>query len=74
MIQYYNQKRTPAPVFYPGDYIFLNTLNIKTTCPFMIKGAKENFTITSKVKKAMIVLNYMIKGLWKQRYQKKIKK
>jgi len=31
----------------------------------MIKGAKENFTITSKVKKAMIVLNYMIKGLWK---------
>jgi len=34
MSRYYNQKRTPTPVFQPEDQVFLNALDIKTTCPF----------------------------------------
>jgi len=31
--QYYNRRRSPAPVFKPGDRVYLDTLDIKTTCP-----------------------------------------
>jgi len=31
IMRYYNQRRSPAPVFKPGDRIYLNTLDIKTT-------------------------------------------
>jgi len=33
MKKYYNRRRTPAPVFNPGDKVFLNTSDIRTTCP-----------------------------------------
>jgi len=33
MTQYYNRKRTPAPVNKPGDRVYLDTSDIKTTCP-----------------------------------------
>jgi len=33
MKRYYNRRRTPAPVFNPGDKVFLDTLDIRTTCP-----------------------------------------
>jgi len=33
MKRYYNQRRTPAPVFNPGDKVFLNASDIWTTCP-----------------------------------------
>ena len=31
--QYYNHQRTPAPEFKPGDMVYLNEEDIKTTCP-----------------------------------------
>jgi len=31
--RYYNQKMFPAPVFKPGDWVYLDVLDIKTTCP-----------------------------------------
>ena len=31
--RYYNQQRTLAPVFNPGDKVFLDTSDIWTTCP-----------------------------------------
>jgi len=33
MTQYYNQKRTPAPVYKPGDQVYLDASDIKTTRP-----------------------------------------
>jgi len=33
MMWYYNQKRTLAPVYKPGDWVYLDTSDIKTTCP-----------------------------------------
>jgi len=33
MTRYYNRKRTPAPVYKPGDRVYLDTSDIKTTCP-----------------------------------------
>jgi len=33
MMRYYNQKRTPASVFKPGDQIYLDASDIKTTRP-----------------------------------------
>jgi len=33
MTQYYNQKRTPAPVYKPGDRVYLDASDIKTTRP-----------------------------------------
>jgi len=33
MTRYYNQKRTPAPVYKPGDQVYLDASDIKTTCP-----------------------------------------
>jgi len=33
MKRYYNRQRTPAPVFQPGDKVFLNTLDIRTMHP-----------------------------------------
>jgi len=33
MKRYYNRRRTPAPVFNPGDKVFLNASDIRTTCP-----------------------------------------
>jgi len=33
MKRYYNRRRTPALVFKPGDKVFLDTLDIHTTCP-----------------------------------------
>jgi len=34
MTQYYNQRRSPAPVFKPGDWVYLDALDIKMTRPF----------------------------------------
>jgi len=31
--RYYDQCRTPAPVFNLGDKVFLDALDIRTTCP-----------------------------------------
>ena len=33
MARYYNQRRTPAPVYSPGDKVFLDSSDIKTTHP-----------------------------------------
>jgi len=33
MKRYYNRRRTPALVFNPGDNVFLDTSDIRTTCP-----------------------------------------
>jgi len=33
MTRYYNQRRSPAPVFQPGDWVYLDASDIKTTCP-----------------------------------------
>jgi len=33
MMQYYNRKRTPAPVYKPGDRVYLDASDIKTTRP-----------------------------------------
>jgi len=33
MIRYYNRRRSLAPVFKPGDWIYLDASDIKTTCP-----------------------------------------
>ena len=33
MKRYYDRRRTPAPVFNPGDKVFLNASDIWTTCP-----------------------------------------
>jgi len=33
MTWYYNRKRTPAPMYKPGDWVYLDTSDIKTTCP-----------------------------------------
>jgi len=33
MKRYYDRKRTLAPVFNPGDKVFLDALDIRTTCP-----------------------------------------
>jgi len=33
MKRYYDQQRTLAPVFKPGDKVFLNASDIQTTCP-----------------------------------------
>jgi len=32
MTQYYNRKRTPAPMYKPGDRVYLDTSDIKMTC------------------------------------------
>jgi len=33
MTQYYNQKRTPAPMYKPGNRVYLDASDIKTTRP-----------------------------------------
>jgi len=33
MKRYYDRRRTPSPVFNPGDKVFLDTSDIRTTCP-----------------------------------------
>jgi len=33
MMQYYNRKRTLAPMYKPGDRVYLDTSDIKTTRP-----------------------------------------
>jgi len=33
MKRYYDRRRTPAPVFYPGDKVFLDALDIWTIHP-----------------------------------------
>jgi len=33
MKRYYDQQKTPAPVFNPGDKVFLDVSDIQTTCP-----------------------------------------
>ena len=32
MVWYYNQSRSPAPMFKPGDQVYLDVSDIKTTC------------------------------------------
>jgi len=33
MKRYYDRRRTPAPVFNTGNKVFLDALDIRTTCP-----------------------------------------
>jgi len=33
MTRYYNQRRSPAPIFKPGDWVYLDASDIKTTRP-----------------------------------------
>ena len=33
MAKYYDQKRTPAPEYQPGDRVYLDASNIQTTRP-----------------------------------------
>jgi len=33
MKRYYDQRKTLAPIFNPGDKVFLNASDIQTTCP-----------------------------------------
>jgi len=33
MTWYYNQRRTLAPMYKPGDRVYLDTSDIKTICP-----------------------------------------
>jgi len=33
MMRYYNQRRSPAPVFQPGDWVYLDASDIKMTRP-----------------------------------------
>jgi len=33
MTRYYNRKRTPAPMYKPGDRVYLDASDIKMTCP-----------------------------------------
>jgi len=33
MMRYYNQKRTSAPMYKPGDWVYLDASDIKMTCP-----------------------------------------
>jgi len=33
MTWYYNRKRTPAPMYKPGNWVYLDVLDIKTTRP-----------------------------------------
>jgi len=33
MMQHYNRQRTPAPMYKPGDRVYLDASDIKTTCP-----------------------------------------
>jgi len=33
IMQYYNQRRSPAPMFKLGDQVYLDTSDIKMTCP-----------------------------------------
>jgi len=33
MTRYYNRRRTPAPMYKPGDRVYLDASDIKTTCP-----------------------------------------
>jgi len=33
MIRYYNQRRSLVPIFKPGDWVYLDTLDIKMTRP-----------------------------------------
>ena len=30
--RYYNQRRSPAPIFKPGNWVYLDVSDIKTTC------------------------------------------
>jgi len=32
MTRYYNRRRSPAPIFKPGDRVYLDASDIKTTC------------------------------------------
>ena len=33
MTRYYNQRRSPAPMFKPGDWVYLDASDIRMTCP-----------------------------------------
>jgi len=33
MTRYYNRRRSLAPMFQPGDWVYLDASDIKTTCP-----------------------------------------
>jgi len=53
MTRYYNQRRSLAPVFKPGDWIYLDTL----------KGAKGTISL-AQAKDAVPGPNCMLKSLW----------
>jgi len=51
MTRYYNQRRSPAPVFKPGDWVYLDALDIKMTClsPKLLHRRLRPFEIEHQV-------------------------
>ena len=51
MAKYYDRRQTPAPVYQPGDKVYLDTSNIQTTRPSQKLSHKRlrPFTIVRKV-------------------------
>jgi len=51
MMQHYNRKRTPAPMYKPGDQVYLDASDIKTTCPSLKLSHRQlgPFEIESQV-------------------------
>jgi len=51
MTRYYNQRRSPAPVFKPGDWVYLDASDIKITClsPKLLHRRLRPFEIEHQV-------------------------
>ena len=51
MVWYYNQSRSPAPMFKPGDQVYLDVSDIKTTClsPKLSHRRLEPFKVECQV-------------------------
>ena len=49
MVQYYNQRRTPAPIFHPEDWVFLSQM---ATYWFVIAWFDNQSVQKSKVRQA----------------------
>jgi len=49
MTWYYNQRRTLAPMYKPGDRVYLDTSDIKTICPSpKLSAAPEDLILGRK--------------------------
>ena len=55
MAKYYDQRRTPAPVYQPRDKVYLDASDIQTTRPSQKLSHKRlgPFTIVRKVRNGM---------------------